>query len=425
VPATAVLAIKSLKPRDRNPRTHSKRQIAKLARSIQEFGFVNPVLIDADNRIIAGHGRVQAAQKLGLSEVPIVRVGHLSEEQLRAYVIADNQLASLAGWDRGLLAIELGALVDINFDVELTGFDMGTVDIVIGEHEYQNANALQEDLVEFDARAATISHPGDLWELGSHRIICGSALHATDYEAVLGEDSAQLVLTDPPFNVRVSGHVTTRDDHEEFAMAAGEMSRDEFTVFLRTMFETTKRYASSGALAFVFMDWRHQQEILEAGSVFHSLLNMSVWVKKTGGLGSLYRSRHELVFMFKVDGEAHINNVMLGANGRNRTNVWECAGFSRLANDDPEALEHPTPKPVRLLADAILDVTNRNDVVLDPFGGSGSTLIAAERTGRRARLIELEPRFVDLTVRRWQRLTGRKAIHAKTRQRFDLVAADM
>ncbi|MFO1091313.1 MAG: ParB/Srx family N-terminal domain-containing protein [Hyphomicrobiales bacterium] len=262
---TAVAAIHSLKPRDRNPRTHTKRQIGKIAKSIEAFGFVNPVLVDADNRIIAGHGRVLAAQKLGLTEVPIVRVEHLSEEQLRAYVIADNQLASLAGWDRELLAIELGALIDLNFDVELTGLDMGTVDIVIGEHEYQNANALQEDSVELDAKAASISQPDDLWELGAHQIFCGSALDGEAYEAVLGEERAQLVLTDPPFNVRVSGHVTTRDDHEEFAMASGEMSRDEFTVFLRTMFETTKRYASPGSLAFVFMDWRHQQEILEAG----------------------------------------------------------------------------------------------------------------------------------------------------------------
>ncbi|MFO1087991.1 MAG: DNA methyltransferase [Hyphomicrobiales bacterium] len=425
LPKAHLISVEDLKPRDRNPRTHSRRQISKIARSIEEFGFLNPVLVDQHNRIVAGHGRVLAAQKLGLSEVPVLRVEHLCEQQLRAYVIADNELAAQAGWDRELLAIELGALVELNFDVELTGFDMGAVDLVIGQHEAEKRSQREDDLDGLTASSSAVSNFGDIWILGHHRIICGNALDAATYSLLLEDEKVRLTLTDPPYNVQIQGHVTSRKTQGEFAMASGEMSREQFTKFLQDAFARVRTVSAEGALAQVFMDWRHLREILEAGDAeFAELLNLVVWAKNAGGMGSLYRSRHELVFVFKVDDRPHTNNVMLGTHGRDRTNVWEYAGYSAIAAKDPLASEHPTPKPVRLLADAILDVTDRNEVVLDPFAGSGSLLLAAERTGRRARAIELEPRFVDLAVRRWQRQTGKKATHAVSGRRFDEIAAE-
>jgi DNA modification methylase len=423
---TELVDIARLVPNDRNARTHNFRQIKKIAASIERFGFVNPVLIDAENGIVAGHGRVEAAKRLGLEKVPTLRVEHLSDADKRAYILADNRLAEDAGWDGDILAIELQGLIDLDVSIELTGFELAEVDRII-EGQGSSASDVIEDpadeLVPVDEDAAPITKLGDLWELGSHRLYCGDATKPDSFETLLGNDQASLIFADPPYNVPISGHVCGlgQTQHREFAMASGEMSRSEFTVFLETVFGHMVNHASDGSIHFVCMDWRHIGETLAAGEqAYTELKNLCVWAKSNGGMGSFYRSRHELVFVFKSGTAPHINTFELGQTGRYRTNVWEYPGVNSFSKDRDDALEmHPTVKPVALVADAIRDCSKRRQIVLDPFGGSGTTLIAAEKTGRRARLLELDPRYCDTIIRRWQRLNGKHACHAESGKRFD------
>lgn len=400
----------ALTARGRNPRTHSRKQIRQIADSIRQFGFTNPVLIDSGNVIIAGHGRVEAAKLLAMTSIPTLCLDHMSEAEVRAYVIADNRLAEQAGWDDALLALELGELIELDFDVQLTGFSTAELDqlltpILIDE----------EDLTEADHSPQVTSRLGDLWLLGEHCLFCGDSLQSSSYAAVLDGQRAQLIFTDPPYNVSVNGHVSGSGRHAEFEMASGEMSEDQFTQFLTTLFQHTTAHAQDGSIHFVCMDWRHMGEMLAAGRPYYELKNLCVWNKDNGGMGSLYRSKHELIFVFKHGSQPHINNVELGKHGRYRTNVWNYPGANSMGKGRAERLEmHPTVKPVALIADAIKDCSNRSGWVLDPFGGSGSTLIAAQTTGRRAALIELNPTYVDVTIRRYQRLTGDTAHHAQS-----------
>ncbi|WP_324750986.1 DNA methyltransferase [Sphingomonas sp. LY54] len=412
----------ALKPAKRNARTHSEKQIEQLKSSIAQFGFTNPVLVDARNRIVAGHGRVEAAKRLGLAAVPTVSLSHLSEEEVRAYALADNKLALNAGWDEELLRLELGELsaLDLTFDLEITGFSTPEMDVIIdarGDTDVADNGAGREPV------RWPVTKEGDLWQLGSHRLFCGDSREPLSFAALMGEEKARMVLSDPPFNVPVDGHVCGAGGvhHREFAMASGEMSRAEFTEFLRQVFSNEVAYSVEGALHFQFMDWRHQGEMIEAGeAVYTELKNLCVWVKDNGGMGSLYRSQHELVFVWKAGSEPHINNVELGRNGRYRTNVWTYRGATRTGADAELAL-HPTVKPVAMLMDAIKDVTKRGDIILDAFGGSGSTLLAAEKTRRKARVIEYEPGYCDVTVERWQKLTGKAAVLAETGETFEQV----
>lgn len=424
-----MISPEALKAYVRNARRHSEKQIAQIAASIREFGFNNPVLVDAGGTIIAGHGRVEAAKRLELAAVPVIRVDHLTDAQKRAYVIADNRLAELAGWDRELLAIELGELstLDLDFAVEITGFETAEIDVMIDGSKAQ-ANADPDDEVPATTAAeATVSSDGDLWVLGRHRLFCGNSLEQRSYEVLMPSEKARLVFTDEPYNVPISGHVggLGRVHHPEFAMASGEMSEEDFTSFLSTAFERMASVCVDGALLYCCMDWRHTYELQSAARTNHlKQINLCVWVKDNGGMGSFYRSRHELVFVFRHGNASHRNNVDLGRYGRYRTNCWEYAGANTFRNGRLEELhDHPTPKPVALIADAIKDCSRRNEIVLDPFGGSGSTLIAAERTGRVARLIELEPRYVDVTIRRWQKLIGQDAVHAESGRTFAEVAS--
>jgi DNA modification methylase len=399
-----------LKLRANNPRTHSKRQIEQIAVSIKTFGFVNPVLIDGEDRIIAGHGRVEAAKLIGMTDVPVIRVDHLTPAQIRAYVIADNKLAENAGWDRELLALELRELsVELNFDVTITGFETAEIDLLIQDLDQHKPDEADQ-VPDVDRTAPAISRPGDLWCLGNHRLLCGDALNASDYGRLLGSTRAQMVFTDPPYNVAIAGNVSGlgKNKHREFTMASGEMNPEQFTKFLETTFARLVEFSTDGSIHFVCIDWRHLRELSDAGlKTYRELKNLCVWSKTNGGMGSLYRSAHELIFVFKNGSAPHINNVELGRFGRNRTNVWTYAGQTSFGGDrNAELAMHPTVKPVALVADAILDCSNRGGALLDGFAGSGSTLIAAEKTGRCGFGIEIDPYYVDTIIRRFEVVFG-------------------
>jgi DNA modification methylase len=419
-----MVPIESLRPYAGNARTHSKRQIRQIANSIQRFGFCNPVLIDDEDQIIAGHGRVAAAKLLGIKTAPTVRLSHLGEAERRAYILADNRLAEKAGWDREILAIELQALVDLNFEVELTGFETAEVDLILHEaHEAAGGPADAEDKIPAYAGGPAVSRPGDLWELGPHRLLCADARDQAAYGRLLGEHKAEYVFTDPPYNVRIDGHVCGlgRIRHANFAMGCGEMSSDQFASFLEGVFRQLAAFTVDGSIHQVCMDWRHMLEMLSAGNaVYRELKNVCVWNKSNAGMGTFYRSQHELVFVWKNGTAPHINTFELGQYGRYRTNVWYYPGVNSLKPGRLDELAmHPTVKPAALVADAIKDCSRRNSLVLDPFAGSGTVLIAAERTGRRARALEIDPHYVDVAVRRWQDYTGKAAVLVATGQTFE------
>jgi hypothetical protein len=416
-----------LMPNPHNARTHNRHQRRQIAASIQAFGFTNPVLIDSRNVIIAGHGRVEAAKLLGIDQVPTVRLEGLTETQIRAYVIADNRLAEKAGWDKEILAIELQHLIalDVTLDVTVTGFEIPEIDLIVQEAD---ASRDDEQLIETDQSGPAVTQPGDLWQLGKHRILCGNALHETSYQTLMGSRRAHAVCCDLPYNVPIDGNVCGKGaiKHREFAMASGEMSEAEFVSFLTTSLRLLARHSTSGSVHYLFTDWRHCYELLVAGrQVYDKLLNLCVWVKDNGGMGSYYRSRHELVFVFRNGKGPHRNNVQLGQYGRNRTNIWEYPGVNTLSKHGDEGnllALHPTVKPTALIADAILDCTARGEVILDSFLGSGTTVMAAERVGRICYGMEIDPLYVDTAIRRWQRLTGDRAIHSVSGKSFDEIA---
>jgi len=425
-PAIELRPLTSLKPYANNARRHSRKQIRQIAESIRRFGFTNPVLIRDDGGIIAGHGRVMAAKELGLETVPTLKLSHLTPEEVRAYVIADNKLALNAGWDNEMLAIEFQALIDSEFDLSFTGFSLAEIDLTFDQAREASVETPDGLDVIPDLPEAAVTRLGDLWILGKHRLLCGDAREKRDYSRLLGAEKADLIFTDPPYNVEIDGNVTVlgRHSHREFAMASGEMSREAFTEFLTITLSNAASVSKDGAIAFACMDWRHIREMTQAGeAAFAEFKNLCVWNKTNGGMGSFYRSKHELIFVFKVGTAPHANNFGLGETGRYRTNVWDYPGVSSLGSDRSEALSmHPTVKPVALVADAIKDCSRRGEIVLDIFGGSGSTLIAAETCGRRAKLIEYDPLYCDVIVSRWERLTGKSAVHAETARRFEDIA---
>jgi 16S rRNA G966 N2-methylase RsmD len=394
--------------------------LAKLASSLERFGFVLPILIDADSRVVAGWGLVLAARRLGLVEVPAVTLTDLTEAELRALRLALNRIADDAAWDPEALSLEFADLIQIEPEIELqiTGFEAGEIDALLGGSGIDQ----EDELPEVEDDLTTVTEPGDLWILGEHRIYCGDALNPDSYARVLATDQAEMVFTDPPYNVPVAGNVSGLGavKHRDFAMGSGELSSEQFQHFLRTSLGLAASRSMNGAIHFVCMDWRHMRELTAAGDhIYSELKNVCVWNKSNAGMGSLYRSKHELVFVFKVGKNPHINNVALGKWGRNRTNVWDYVSQNSLSGTKKSKLSlHPTVKPVAMIADAICDCSNRGGLILDPFGGAGTTLIAAERTGRRASLIELDPVFADVTIERWQRLTGRSAIHADSGRPF-------
>ena len=425
--------IDEIRPDPANPRLHSKNQIRKLANSIKTFGFNVPILIDSERNIVVGHGRMTAGRTLGLAEVPTLCLDHLSPAQLRAFRIADNRLSELAEWDDKLLAQQLKdlSLLGLDFDIEATGFEMGEIDLRIASLEdLPKSDDDPADALPEPHTGPPVSKIGDLWHLHRHRLLCGSALDPVAFAALMGEERAAMVVTDPPYNVPIDGHASGLGaiHHRPFPMASGEMDGAEFGAFLAGAFRNFAAFSIDGSLHFICMDWRHVEELLAAGrAAYDELKNLCVWVKDNGGMGSLYRSQHELVFVFKHGRNGHRNNVQLGQYGRNRSNVWQYPGansFSRRGEEGNLLALHPTVKPVAMVADAILDCSARGDIVLDAFLGSGTTLIAAERTGRRCYGLELDPAYVDTTIRRWQALTGGIARHGAGGRSFDDLARE-
>src|SRR5438128_5711488 len=409
------VAIGDLKPFPGNPRHHPEDQIARLMRSIGRV-WTNPILIDETRTILAGHARLEAAERLGRREVPTLTIAGLSTAEKRAVVIADNRLPEQAVWDFDLLREHFKELIDLDFDVELTGFSTGEIDLVLDGKPAPAATDPADDLTGLGEGPA-VSRPGDVWELGRHRLICGDALRDTSYQALLQGELAQMVVTDPPYNVPIKGHAVGRGKtrHREFTMAAGEMSEEAYTAFLASFIRNAIAFSVDGSINYLFIDWRHLPELLAAARpLYAEWKNLLVWNKTNAGQGSFYRNKHELIGVFKNGAAPHINNFGLGAKGRYRSNVLDFPGVNCLHPARRGELDlHPTVKPVALIADLIRDCSRRNGIILDPFGGSGTTILAAERTGRIARLIELDPLYVDLAIRRWEQTTGMAARHAE------------
>lgn len=423
-PSIELVPIHLLKPNERNPRTHSDKQIQQVASSISRFGFVVPIITDDEYRIVAGHARWRAAQRINLTELPTIKVAFLSEADRKAFALAENRLAELAGWDQELLAEELNWLFDNDYDIDITGFTLADMDFSIGSSE---PSAEPEQVELPDPTTTAVSQVGDLWLIGPHRLYCGNSLEPASYEFLLGRERADMVFADPPYNVKIDGHVSGlgKIKHREFEFASGEMSQAEFTQFLRSVFRNCVLFSGSGSIHYQCMDHRHVREILDAADgVYSQYKQLVVWKKGNAGMGAFYRSQHELIFVFKSGKGKNTNNFMLGETGRYRTNVWEYAGANTFRKGrDKDLADHPTVKPTALVMDAILDCSNRGDIILDPFSGSGTTLIAAHKTGRRGAAIEIDPLYVDTALTRLKQASGLTPVHADGRT-FDEVAAD-
>jgi DNA modification methylase len=424
---TQLVAVSSLKF-PRSFKIYPSSTIKKAARFLETFGPRLPVLVDSDRNIVAGEIWALAHQRLGLPEISALFIEGLSADQLQAYRIGIQRIPELGDWDDGALGelFKDWTSRDLEFDVELTGFEMPEIDTLIGNLGVAPRGDEADHNLEPTDVGPPITQPGDIWIAGPHRILCGNSIESTSFEALMRNEKASVVITDPPYNVAIDGHVggKGRIHHGEFVMASGEMSGDEFQVFLQVFMELLAQHSADGSLHYIFMDWRHTADLLRAGEqVYRRLKNIVVWVKSNGGMGSLYRSQHEFVFVYKNGDAPHRNNVQLGRHGRNRTNVWQYAGangFDGRTTEEGHLLAlHPTVKPVQMLADALLDSSARGEIALDPFLGSGSTLIACERVGRRLRGIELDPAYVDVAIRRWQRHTGASAVNAATGRTFD------
>lgn len=413
--------IKLLKPYGNNAKAHPEFQIQQIASSIREFGFNNPILIDENNEIIAGHGRLEAAKLVNLKNVPSIRLSHLSNAQKRAYRLADNKISENGGWNEELLRLELSELELIcnDFNLDITGFSDVEIDVLLDNTE--NKVDAKTNYIPYIPENEIITKQGYVWKLDQHRIICGNSLEENTLTQLFSDRKANMILQDPPYNVKISGHVCGSGavQHKEFAFASGEMKSHEFTEFLMTNFKLCCQFSLPGSLHYNFMDWRHISEIMQAGNqTFSNFVNMCVWVKSSGGMGSLYRSQHELCFIFKNGTDKHINNVELGKNGRYRTNVWQYAGVNSFGRHKNDIKLHPTVKPVEMFKDAILDVSNRGDIILDCFLGSGSTLIAAQQAKRICYGIEYEPLYVDTAIRRYSEIFDEDAVLESTGQTY-------
>ncbi len=421
------LSSKSLRRHPRNAHVHPKKQIEQLARSIRAFGFTNPILINQQKEVLAGHARLEAAMAAGLQQVPTILLDGLSAAEERAYLLADNKLAEKSGWDDASLAVELrelsALLADAGLDLEITGFETAEIDSLLSNFVDPEGDP-GEEIPPICGEA--VSRRGDLWHLGDNRLFCGDAREDPDLRALMGRDRADMAFADPPYNVKLRATLGRgKIKHREFAAASGEMSSRQYTRFLASAQALAAKYSVDGAIHFVCTDWRHLREMLDAGEeVYSELKNVVVWVKTNIGQGNFYRSQHELIFVWKNGHAQHRNNFDLGQHGRTRSNVWTYAGVNTFRANRLKDLEaHPTVKPVKLVADAIRDCSKRGDIILDPFMGSGTTILAADSIGRRAYGLELDPLYVDVAVRRWQASARRDALLHGTRQTFDEVAA--
>lgn len=424
-PTISILPIPDLVPYENNPKLHPKDQVQQIANCMRECGFINPIIVDKNKVILAGHGRFEAAKLLGFKEVPTIIVDHLNDAQEKAYRLADNQLTLNSGYDNDLYKVELGALAEMNptFDLEITGLETAEIDLMLdGEHQAQPNPADNVPPVE----TVPVTQPRDVWQLNEHRLVCGNSTEPEAYGAVMQGEKAQAIITDPPYNVPINGHVCGlgKIKHREFLMGGAGTTKEEFDALLEGFMTQTIAYSVDGSLHYIFMDWRHIYNVIDVGQKHYSeLKNICVWAKLNGGMGAMYRSQHEMVVLFKNGTASHINTIQLGKYGRYRSNVWSYAGVNSFGKQQEDLKLHPTVKPVAMLVDAIKDCTRRKHIVLDPFAGSGSTLIACEESGRVARCIELDPLYCDVIIRRWQDHTGQQAVHVASGLTFNQKAA--
>jgi DNA modification methylase len=427
-PTTAIMQIEHVPPgmlhaHPRNARQHSKKQIKALKRAIREFGFTVPIVLDEQSVILAGHARLIAALELGLAAVPVIRVKDLSDARKRAYMLADNRIAEGASWDFGILAEELellsAELALEGLDLEVTGFSAGEVNQVLDDRGKERPDPA-DDLPKLVAMIVT--RRGDIWLCGGHRILCDDALLEQAYRALMRGQRAAAAFVDKPYNVAVNGHVGGRGavKHAEFQMASGEMTREQFRAFALKTDQLIVSVMRDGGIVYSCIDWRSLDLFVEvAREAYGDLLNIVVWNKTNAGQGSFYRSQHELILVLRVGTTPHRNGVELGKHGRNRSNVWTYPGVNTFRKGRMEELaSHPTVKPVALVADALKDCTMPHEIVLDTFLGSGTTLLAAEKVGRRCYGMEIEPRYVDVAVQRWQAVTKLEATLEATGETF-------
>lgn len=407
-------AVDALRLYDRQLKNHPEEQIIGLIASIRAFGFVSPILIDEHGIVIDGEAMVLAARRLGMREIPTICIDHLDPNQVRLLRLTLTKLATKWSWNDPELGVELGELLVLDLDISLdvTGFSFVEIDNLIAPPDASGEleATCPPEPIEHGPAVAQLR---DLWVLGRHKLLCGSSLERSSFERLMGSERAQMVMTDAPYNVKIAGNVSGlgKNVHREFVQGSGEFSKSAFETFLADGMGAHGEFCCDGALLYMFMDWKHGGEMyrgIEANGL--TLTNVVVWVKPNGGMGSLYRSRHELVFVAKKGTAPHRNCVELGKHGRYRTNCWEYPGMNSFGAGRDELLAmHPTVKNLDMIADAIRDVTYRGEIVLDGFAGSGTTLIAAEKTGRVCRCIELDPLYVDCIIRRWEKATVESA----------------
>jgi DNA modification methylase len=413
----AYILIDDLRMPSRTLRKLEPGHVREVANAINTLGFCAPVLVGKGNLVLDGAVRVEAARQLGLGRIPCVRIEHLSENEQRVLGLAVNRLAEKGEWDLDELRIEFEELILSDAPIEVAGFTFDEIDqILLGDA----AEAVEQGPLAPEADAVAVARLGDVFALGPHRIVCGSATEPETLRRLMkGDELARLVITDEPYNVPIVGHVTG-GRHREFAMASGEMTNAEFLSFNEAWTGSVLPWLCDGGVFGTFIDWRGYPTV-NVASIKLGLkpLNLIVWTKTNAGMGSLYRSQHELLPLFKKGSAPHVNNVELGKRGRWRSNVWTYPGASSLGSDARRGLQdHPTVKPTAMLEDALLDLTNRGDIVIDPFLGSGSTLIAAEKVGRVCRGIELDPLYVDVIVRRYEAAARQAAVLVETDEIF-------
>ncbi|MDI3337932.1 DNA modification methylase [Defluviimonas aestuarii] len=427
------LLVKLIDQAPRRVRRAVKSQTEAVMRSIETFGFRIPILVRSKPggeryEVVDGHTRLAAALRLGAEKLPCILVDDLPDVEIRRLALSLNKLQETAEWDNEALRLEINEIIEIGGVLEIPGFVLPELEAIrfgAGDAEEPDPADDLSGLVKPDT--PVVSRAGDVWGLGDHRILCGSARDTTAIAALLDGQVVDAVFSDAPYNLKVNGFLrSAAAGFAEFAEASGEMSRPDFVRFLIETLGNAAAVLKPGGVLFACMDWRHVGEMTEAlDALGLDLLNICVWVKTNPGMGSLYRSQHELVFVARRSGAGHQNNVQLGKFGRNRSNVWTYAGATGGQTDaDDDFHAHPTVKPIRLVMDALLDVTEPGHLVVDPFLGSGTTLLAAERTRRRCSGVEIEPRYVDLAIRRWQAMTGGQAIHAESGATFDGLAAE-
>jgi hypothetical protein len=424
-PSIQRIPIDSLRLSATPVRRHPKKEIDKVRKLLAAHGQVPPILAAPTGEIIFWEEIWLALKADGATEVDAVIVTGKSPTELKALQLALNRIPLDAYWDDQNVRNILEELVSVDFDLDLTGFDAPEIDHYLNL-DIPQANVEEDgsDIPPMQARA--ISAPGIIWAFGEHRVGCGSATDLAFVNRVLGGKTANSSFIDPPYNIKVDGFITGkgRHRHREFVQGSGELSTDEYFALLKDSLLVLKGCCAPTALVYACIDWRHVMEMTVAGHACGMpLYTICVWTKTNGGMGGIYRNAHELVCVFKAGAEQPLDNVELGRHGRNRTNVWSYPGMSSFGKERDELLgSHPTVKPVAMIADALRDVTKRGDVVIDTFLGSGSTLMAAQETGRICCGVELDPLYVDVTIRRWQNATGRDAILFETGERFDDVA---